>query len=157
IGIVQTIAGSEFLNPHGGSDIDELSHLVRMSPSGRLVFRPPSVFVSESRFGWFLILIIPLLLGTAGYLLLRTQRGRKLVFPALGLASVAAMVAGSRGTAVWSAMSIIVISLGMIWGAPRKVAEAYRLVKAIRRSFIFVILALGLAATLFSQTIGARW
>src|SRR5438874_2669589 len=44
----------------------------------------------------------------------------------------------------------------MLWRAPPKLGEGYRLVKAIRRSFIFVTLALSLAVVLFPQVIGAR-
>ena len=156
VGILQAIIGQDFLNPHGGADIDALGHLVRTTPSGRLVARPPSVFVSEGRSFDYLTLALILALGTAGYLLLRTQRGRKIVFPALALVAVATVLSGGRGAFVWGAANAVVLSVGMIWGAPPKLGEGYRLVKAVRRSFVFVTLALALTVTLFPDVVGAR-
>jgi hypothetical protein len=157
IGILQSIVGIEFLNPRSGRDIDELGHLVRYSPSGLAVTRPPSVFVSAGRFAEYLILVFVLGLGAAGYLLLRRQRGRKIVFPAVALVATAVMIAGGRGAFVYVVASAFVVPIGILWGAPRKVGEGYRLVKAIRRSFIFVAVALSLAVTIFPDVVGARW
>ena len=157
VGICQSVFGLDFLNPHSGQDIEYLGHLVRVTPSGLLVPRPPSVFVSDGRFAWYLIVAMPLALGAAGYLLLRSRRGRKLVFPALGLVAVAATVSGSRGGFIWVAASSVVVPVGMLWGAPAKVGEGYRLVKAIRRSFIFVTFAVVAMATLFPQVVGSHW
>ena len=157
IGIIQAVVGMDFLNPRSGRDIDELGHLVRVTPSGLLVTRPPSVFVSAGRSSDYLLLVFILGLGTAGYLLLRTKQGRKIVFPAVALIGVATMVSGGRGAFVYAMASALVLSAGMLWGAPPKLGEGYRLVKAIRRSFVFVALALSLAVTIFPDVIGARW
>ncbi len=157
VGILQAIVGLDFLNPKSGADIDELGHLVRYSPSGAAVPRPPSVFVSDGRFAQYLILAFILGVGTAGYLLLRTKQGRKLVFPAVALIAVATMVSGSRGNFVWVVASALVLPAGMLWGAPPKLGEGYRLVKAIRRSFIVVAVALSVSVMLFPDVIGARW
>jgi hypothetical protein len=156
VGILQAILGLDFLNPHGGADIDELGHLVRFTPSGVAVPRPPSVFVSDGRFAAYIILAFILGLGAAGYLLLRSGRGRKLVFPAVGLVALASVLAGGRGAFVFVAASAVVLPVGMLWGAPPGVGAGYRLVKAIRRSFIFVALAMSLAVILFPDVIGAR-
>jgi len=156
VGILQTIVGLDFLNPHGGEDIELLGHLVRVSPSGLLVARPPSVFVSDGRFAQYLILASILVLGTAGYLLLRPGRGRKLVFPSLGLVVLAATLSGGRGGFVYVVASTLVLAVGMLWGAPSGVGQGYRLVKAIRRSFIFVVLAVSLAVAFFPDVIGTR-
>ena len=40
VGILQAIVGLDFLNPHGGADIEELGHLVRYTPSGIAVLGP---------------------------------------------------------------------------------------------------------------------
>ena len=157
VGILQAIVGLDFLNPHGGKDIEELGHLVRMTPSGLAVPRPPSVFVSDGRFGDYLTLAFILGLGTAGYLLLRAKRGRKIVFPAVALVALATILSGGRGASAIGLVSALVLSAGMLWGAPPKLGEGYRLVKAIRRSLIFVTLALSLAVIAFPQVIGARW
>jgi hypothetical protein len=156
VGIGQTVIGQNFLNPHSGSDIDGLSHLTRLTPSGLSVARPPGVFVSEGRFFDYLTLIFILGMGTTGYLLLRSRQGRKIVFPALALVAVAGVLSGGRGVFVWLAATAIVLSLGMIWGAPPKLAEGYRLVKAIRRSFVFIALAMALAVVIFPEVVGAR-
>jgi len=156
LGIMQSILGLNFLNPKAGADIDDLGHLTRYTPLGIAVTRPPSVFVSDGRFAFYLILAFIIGLGAAGYLLLRTRRGRKVVFPAVALVGLAAMMSGSRGCVVYVAATALFLSAGMLWGAPPRRAEAYRLFKAIRRTFIVVALSLSLGAALFPQAIGAR-
>ncbi|HEV2382724.1 MAG TPA: hypothetical protein VG206_23400 [Terriglobia bacterium] len=156
VGILQAIIGQDFLNPRSGADINELAHNVRVTPSGLAVPRPPSVFVSEGRSFDYLTLALALGLGTVGYLLLRTKRGRKLVFPAVALVAVAIVMSGSRGGFVYAVVSALVLSAAMLWGAPAKAGEGYRLVKAIRRTFIFVALGVSLAVVLFPSVIGAR-
>jgi hypothetical protein len=157
VAILQAIVGLNFLNPYGGADIEELGHLVRYTPSGLAVPRPPSVFVSDGRFAQYVILSFILGLGAAGYLLLRTRRGRKTVLPAVGLVALAGVLSGSRGAFLYMAASALVLSAAMLWGAPRGLGEGYRLVKAIRRSFIFVALAMALAAIVFPDVTGAHW
>jgi hypothetical protein len=157
VGIVQSIVGLDFLNPHSGADIEELSHLVRQTPSGVSVPRPCSVFVSDGRFASYLLLAFILGMGTAGYLLLRTQSGRRLVFSALALVGVAAVMTGSRGTFSHVTISLIVLSVGFLWGAPRRAGGSWRLFKAIRRSFVMIALAAGVMIAVFPQQIGARW
>lgn len=156
VGILQTIFGLSFMNPYGGADIDELGHLTRYTPSGLAVIRPPSVFVSDGRFAEYMILACIMGLGTAGYILLRRGGGRWIVFPAVGLVVLASTLGGGRGAFVFMATSTIVLSTGMVWGAPARAGEAYRLVKAIRRSFIFVAIAGILAVSIFPDVIGAH-
>ena len=121
IGIIQSIVGVDFLNPHSGADIEELSHVVRFTSTGIHVARPTSVFVSDGRFGQYLILAFILGLGAAGYQLLRKSRGGIITFPAVALLAVAAMVSGSRGAFAWTAISALVLSAGMLWGAPTRI------------------------------------
>jgi hypothetical protein len=156
IGILQSILGLDFLNPHSGADIEELGHLVRTTPSGVLVARPPSVFVSDGRFTEYLVLAAILAVGTAGYLLLRKKGGRVIVFPALACVVVAAVLSGSRGAFMWVAGSAPLLAAGMLWGAPHAGGAAYRLAKAIRRAFTFVAVALFLTVVFFPNVIGAR-
>jgi len=157
VGIIQSIVGLNFLNPRTGSDIDGLSHLTRYTPSGLAVTRPPSVFVSDGRFTLYLILAFILGLGTVGYLLLKGGRGRKFAFPAVALIGMAGVVSGARGLFVYLIASALVLPAGMLWGAPPGLSAAYRLVKAIRRSFVLVALILSLGVILFPSVIGARW
>jgi hypothetical protein len=156
IGIAQSIIGLDFLNPKGGADIDDLGHLTRYTPSGLAVPRPPSVFVSDGRFAQYILLTFILGLGTLGYLLLRTTRGRKLVFPAVGLVALGAVMSGGRGVFAYVVASSLLIPAGLLWGAPPRSADTYRLFKAIRRSFIVVALSVTLATVLFPQAIGAH-
>ncbi len=156
VGILQAIIGQDFLNPHSGADIDVLSHEVRMTTSGLVVARPPSLFVSEGRFFDYLALALTLALGTAAYLILRAKRRRKIVFPAVALIVVAIVLSGSRTGLVYMVASALLLSAAILWGAPLKLGEGYRLVKAIRRTFVFVTLGVALAVVLFPSVIGAR-
>jgi hypothetical protein len=155
VGILQTIIGLDFLNPHGGADIDELGHTTRYTSTGIAVARPPSVFVSDGRFAQFLVVAFAIGMGSAGYVLLRQGRGRKIVFPAVALVALASTLSGGRGAFVFTVVSGLVISVGMLWGAPAQLAAAYRLVKALRRSFITIAMAGFIALTFFPSTIGA--
>jgi hypothetical protein len=112
--------------------------------------------VSDGRFSAYVTLAFIVGLGSAGFLLLRKCWGRILVFPAVGLLALAAALSGARSAFLYVLATSIVLPVGMIWGAPRGMGQAYRLVKAIRRSFIFVALAVSLAVTLFPNVIGAR-
>jgi hypothetical protein len=156
VGILQTIFGLDFLNPHGGADIEELSHLTRYTPSGLAVIRPPSVFVSDGRFAAYIIVVFILGLGAAGFLMLRRGPGRTIVFGGVGLTALAAAMTGSRGTFIYVIASGLLLSFGMIWGAPKRVGEGYRLVKAIRQSFIYVGLAVAMAVTVFPNVFAAH-
>src|ERR1019366_4642654 len=137
VGILQIIVGLDFLTPSGMADIDELGHGVRMTQAGLRVVRPPSVFVSDGRFANYLVLAFIMGLGDGGFMLLRSGRGRKIVFPAVSLVALATVLSGVRGAFVFVLASAIVLSAGMLWGAPATVGAGYRLVKAIRRSFVF--------------------
>ncbi len=157
VGIAQSVIGLEFLNPHSGADIDELAHLTRYTPSGLAVTRPPSVFVSDGRFGSYLTLTLIMGLGAAGYLFLRKVKGKKISVAAVALVVVGGVISGSRGAFVYLVASLLVLSAGMLWGAPATDSETYRLVKAIRRSFVYAALALALGVSLFPDVIAARW
>jgi len=156
IGIIQSVAGLDFLNPKVGGEIDELGHLTRYTPSGLAVPRPPSVFVSDGRFAQYTLLIFILGIGTAGYLLLRGRRGGKLVLPAVGVVGLAAVMSGGRGCFSYVAISSLLLPVGFLWGAPPRAAETYRLLKAIRRTVIVVALALTVGIILFPQEVGAH-
>ena len=111
--------------------------------------RPASVFVSDGRFSEYLILAFTLGVGAAGLLLLRSGRGRRTVFPAIGLVALATALSGSRSAFLFVVATAVVLSAGMVWGAPPRMGAGYRLVKAIRRSFVFVALTVTLAVILF--------
>jgi len=139
-------------------EIRELGALERQSPITHLkVSLPTATFVSSGRFAWYLILTWILTLGTTGYLLLRSRRGRKLAFPAVGLVAVAAMLSGSRGAVVYCAASAVVLAAAFLWGAPWRWRHAHRLWKAIRRSTLVAVGSLAILVFFFPAATGSRW
>lgn len=145
LGIIQGIVGPQFLNPPTlQHDIRELSTLEKVTPlTNEVFFLPCSVFVSTGRFGLYLILAVIVALGSAGYFVLSSLRGRGIVYIGMGALAVAGVMSGSRGVFLFSLISGAALSAGFLWGAPWKWGRGRRLVKAIRRSIIFA--GLGLA------------
>src|SRR5579863_981372 len=135
LGIAQSILGPKFLNPTViQEDIRDLSTLYRTAPiSGLMAYRPNGVFVSSGRFENFLNIAWVLAMGFAGYLLLRSRRGRTLAFVALAVIGVASIMSTSRGVVMWNAGSTLVIVAAFLWGAPWRQGEARRIFRAIQR------------------------
>jgi hypothetical protein len=158
LGIAQAIVGNSFLNPVVlAPELRDLGDLNKVTPLTNQVFNlPDSVFVSAGRFDMYLIVAFILVLGTAGYLLLHSRRGRKIVFVAVAVIGGAALFSGSRGTVVYIAASTLVLAVGFLWGAPWRAGQAHRLVKAIRRSFIVGALGLAAVLLLFPDEAGSR-
>ena len=129
LGVLQSFGGGGFLNPEGmAPELYELSHLVRQAPQSHLMAaRATSVFVSDGRFGMFLLLLFILAFGTAGYLLLSTKRGRTVVFIAVGTVALATLMSSSRGTFVYMIFDTIVLTLALLWGAPWRQRQVFRL------------------------------
>jgi hypothetical protein len=146
VGICQAILGNSFLNPAVlAPELQDLGNLYKVSPlSGRMLSLPDSVFVSSGRFGLYLILVTILMAGAAGYLVLYTERSRKIVFVAIALVGGAVLLNGSRGAVMYSALSALVLAAAFLWGAPWRQRQAHRALRAVRRSLIMA--ALGLAA-----------
>ncbi len=157
VGIIQSVYKMEFLNPMGGEDIDELSHMTRMTYSGEMVHRAPSVFVSEGRFGTYVFIAFLIGIAGAAYLLLRSKRGRKFVFPGLGLVVLGGIMTGSRGAVSYIGITAVLLSAAFVWGAPLGKVASYRLVKAIRQSFIYIALAVALLTILFPESVLPRF
>ncbi len=159
LGIIQALVGPTFLNPSVmAPEIHALSHIMRVAPiSGRLVYRPTSVFVSDGRFAWYLVQMVILGLGAAGYLLLRTKRGRLPVFLCIGLLAAAIALSGSRGALLYAAGSALVVGAALLWGAPWKKQEGLRMVRAIQRSFLLAGLGITVLLLWFPSALGARW
>jgi len=159
LGIIQAIVGASFLNPRVlAPDIEYLSSVYRYAPiTGVEIYRPTSVFVSDGRFSWYLILAWLIGLGAVGYLVLRRQRGRHLIFVGTALVAVAVMLCGSRGTFIFVGASSLIVAAAFLWGAPWRWGRGRRLVTAIRRGFIAAVVGLVIAVVLFPDAIGARW
>lgn len=159
VGIIQAIIGNTFLNPTVlAPEIAHLGDLDKATPIGGQAFNlPDSIFVSNGRFGAYLVVAFIVVLGATGCLLLsRARRGQKLILLSVGVLGAATVLSGDRGPLVYVVASALILVVGFIWGAPRRPTQARLLVKAIRRSAI--VAALGLAAILiiFPQEAGTR-
>lgn len=158
LGIAQAIIGHQFLNPaHLDPDLQVLGDLSKVSPlSHREFYLPTSVFVSTGRFALFLLIALILCVAAIAYLLLHTSRRRKIVFLGTAVVGAAILLSGSKTALVGGGMSVLVLSVGFLWGAPWRWRQTHRLVRAIRRSV--VVGALGLAAliSLFPEAAGSR-
>ncbi len=158
MGIVQSVFGSDILNPEDmAPELYTLAHDIRGARSGALFTRPNSVFVSDGRFSLFLVFVFILAFGTAGYLLMRTRKGRPLVFIAVGVVVLATVLSGVRGTFVHLIINGTVLSLALLWGAPWRQRQAFRLGKAIRLAATFAGIAILIGVTFFPQAVQARW
>jgi hypothetical protein len=158
LGIVQAIVGHSFLNPRTlAPELAELGELDKVTPlSNQLFSLPSSVFVSNGRFANYLMLVFIFAFGTAGYLLLHTLRSRKIVFISIAVVGVAIFFSGSRGAVLFTLLSALALTAGVLWGAPWRWRQAHRLIKAIRRSAILGVAALVVALLLFPDEAGSR-
>jgi len=159
LGIAQSILGHTFLNPENPApELRELSTLYRVAPiSGAVVYRPTSVFVSDGRYGNFLLISWNIIFGFGGYLLLRHRRGRVLAFVALFTAVAGIALASSRGTLMWSAGSTIVGSLAFLWGAPWRQREVIRVLRTVQRAAVGIVLAITLLFFIFPDALLGRF
>lgn len=158
LGIGQAILGQQFLNPeHLAPELEDLGNLNKTTPlSHQVLYLPDSVFVSSGRFAFFATLSVFLLLATAAYLLLAAKRGRKIAYVSLGLSVVAVTLCGSRGAFVSTVIAAVVLCAAFLWGAPWRWRQAHRLVRAMRRSVIAVVLGLTVLLVLFPEEAGSR-
>ena len=158
LGIAQAIFGIDFMNPADqASEIYELSHVVRYSPiTHQMVFAPSSTFVSAGRFSFYLVLLWTLALGALGYLLLSRRVSALYGCLGLGVVTAAIMTSGTRGPFVFAVGSAFVIVAAFLWGAPWRWGEGHRMVKALRRAFMFGGLGLILMFQFFPISIGSN-
>jgi hypothetical protein len=159
LGIAQSLLGHTFLNPENPApELRELSTLYRVSPiSGAVVYRPTSVFVSDGRYGNFLLISWNIIFGFGAYLLLRHRRGRLLAFLALFIAVAGIALASSRGTLMWSSGCTLIGSLAFLWGAPWRQREVIRVLRTVQRAAIGIALALTMLFFIFPGALLARF
>ena len=159
LGIAQSVLGVQFLTPdNSAAELYELSHLTRFSPiTHQEVFAPSSVFVSAGRFSYYMILLWILAMGMQGYLLLARRPGAKYGFLGLGVVTVAVMVTGTRTPFVFVIGSAFVMSAAFLWGAPWRWGQGHRMVKSLRRAFLFGGIGLILMVEVFPTVIGGNW
>jgi hypothetical protein len=158
LGIVQAIMSPTFLTPTDlAPELRELGTLERYSPiTNQRVFRPTSVFVSDGRFAWFLLLMWLLAVGALGFALLRQRRAPKVYYVATALLTLAIFLSGVRTTFVVTGASVVILFAAFLWGAPWRWGTGQRLVKAMRRSIIFGAAGIFLAVLLYPEALGAR-
>jgi hypothetical protein len=159
VGIVQALGANNFLNPaNEAPELLELSHESRMAPQSGLVnIRPPSVFVSEGRFAFFLFLFFILAFGAVAYVALRKQRGRPLVFSTLAAVSLATILHGGRGDFVYFIVGAVVLTLAFLWGSPWRRTQAFRLRRAISVAAVSIVLVVAAAVVFFPDEVRSRW
>jgi len=159
LGIVQSVVGLNFLNPTSlAPEISQLATLTRLTPLSHLETpAPTSVFVSAGRFSAYMILVTIVAMGGQGYLLLTRRKRAAYGFLAIGVAVVGAMQSASRGSIVYTVVSVLFLSAGFLWGAPWKWGQGRILVKALRRALFVGGAGLLLMVELFPASIGANW
>jgi hypothetical protein len=158
VGIAQAILGNSFLNPAVLSpELQELGDLQKSTPISNQSFNlPDSVFVSAGRYSLFLILAVILALGTSGYLLLHSKKGRGLTYLVTGSLGAAALLSGSRTAVIYVFGSAMILPVGFLWGAPWRQRQAHRMVKAIRWSGALFLLGLVVFFAAFPEAMGSR-
>jgi hypothetical protein len=144
LGIAQAILGHTFLNPEvAADDLRELSTLYRTAPiTGAIIYRPTSVFVSDGRFGSYMIFAWLITFGVIGYLLLRNRQGRTFGTLCLAVMTVAVVLTGSRGALLWTGGSAAVSTVAFLWGGPWRQRGLTRILRTIQRAVLFGALAL---------------
>lgn len=158
LGVFQAIQGPQFLNPvELDSNIRDLSLMMRRAPiSGEVVYRPNSVFVSDGRFAFYLVLMWLISFGAVGYSFLRKRSGRTFSFLALGMVTVALALQGSRGGLMWTCGNALVTTAAFLWGAPRKGRDGWGIISVIRNASLICGICLFVIVLVFPKEIGAR-
>ena len=159
LGVTQSVLGSSFLTPEDTApELYTLSHVTRYSPvTHQAAYATSSVFVSAGRFSFYLILLWTLALGGLGYMLLSRRGNAKYGYLGIGVITVAVMTSGTRGSFVFTVGSSFVIAAAFLWGAPWRWGQGHRMVKALRRGFLFGGLALILMLQVFPKVLGGDW
>jgi hypothetical protein len=159
LGIAQSVLGFSFLTPtDSASELYELSHLMRYSPvTHQAVTASSSVFVSAGRLSFYLVMLLIIALGVQGHLLLSRRPGAKYGYLGMGVITVAVMTTGTRTPFVFAIGSLFVMTAAFLWGAPWRWGQGHRMVKALRRGFLFGGLGLILMVEVFPTVIGGHW
>jgi hypothetical protein len=159
IAVIQATVNINFLNPAKlAPEIVELGSLTRTSPvTHQMIKAPTGVFVSSGRFGEFLIVTWILAIAMLCHLLLARRRGVLYAFVAIGTISAAAVLSGSRAAIIFMIASALVMTAGLLWGAPWRWGQGRPLAKALRYSLLAAGAGLLLLVQLSPQTFGANW
>jgi hypothetical protein len=158
LGIIQAIVGNSFLNPaHLAPELADLGDLYKTSPlTGHLVSLPDSVFVSAGRYGLYLDFVVIFIIGAAGYMVFYTKASRNFIFAVIGIVGAAVLLNGARGPLMYSILSVLVLTVGLVWGAPWRHRQAHRTLKAVRRALTMAALGLAAVILIFPDETGSR-
>jgi hypothetical protein len=158
VGITQAIVGHSFLNPANlAPELRDLGQMDRVTPiSGQVLAVPSSVFVSAGRYDQYLILMFVIALGSAGYILLHTEKSRLLTMTSIGGIVGATAFCGSRGAVAYMIIGGLALAVGFMWGAPWRRRQAHRMLKALRRAVIVSAIAFAAILLLFPDEIAPR-
>jgi hypothetical protein len=159
LGVAESVLGTAFLTPDDiAPELYGLTHVVRYSPVTNLASASTSsIFVSSGRFSYYLILLWILVMGAIGYMLLSRRPGAKYGFLGMGVVTVAVLISGTRTPFVFVVASALIMTAGFIWGASWSWVQGHRLVKALRRTFLFGAIGVILMAEVFPFALGGRW
>jgi hypothetical protein len=158
LGIVQAVVGHDFLNPPQlAPELEGLGRLTRTAPiSGVQVVRPSSVFVSDGRFGCYMLLMLIVSLAAAAYAHMTRSRWRLLPVATAGLTAGALYMLGSRGALVFGLCGFaVLLAVMMVSRVRRKHRIGLRL--AVGRSLAAFVLAIAGLTVVFGQAAAARW
>lgn len=158
VGMIQAVIGNSFFNP--GSlppELIDAANFEKVAPiSGQVLTLPNSIFVSPGRFAYYLMLAATLNIGTVGYLLLSSKGQRKIVFVSIGAIAAATLFSGSRTAVIFVALTAIVVSAGLLWGASGEAGMLRKIFKIVGWSAAIVVFGLSLAATIYPEAVGSR-
>lgn len=156
LGIAQGIVGLDFLNPGELAPELHLARLVRQAPiTGALVPRPTSVFVSDGRFAWYMLVAFLLGVGGTAYALALRDRKTLILAAATGIVAAAIVVSGSRGTFMYALGSTAILAAALQWGSSRPLRA--RATRATQLVLLGIGLGIVLVLVLFPEAVGARW
>ncbi len=159
LGIAQGIVGLDFLNPEDlAPELHALGRELRYAPlSGAEVARATSVFVSEGRYGSFMLFCYIMTLGATAMLAARQLRPRLLMMGAAAVALVATLLHGSRAGFLYALLTSV--TLGVLYlvrwqpPAPGRRAAGRLLRGGLAAALVFVVAL----AAVFPRQVGARW
>lgn len=155
LGIVQGIVGQNFLNP---AVVDESLVLYEMrGTSGNMFYRGNSVFVSDGRFGAYLILMWALGFGTIGYLTSRRSRRSIVFFLCAAVVAAAILLSGVRTALVYSLLGTGVMGIAWFYGASLSDDQWRRINKGVRRGVLFAVAGVLCVAILYPSALARRW
>ncbi len=150
VGIIQASGWRTFLNPPTlAPELQSLGHLARYIPGLRkIILAPPSVFVSQARYMSFVALMLTLLLGALATNAFEHRPNRAL-YGLLALLGAAIYVGGSKGTLIYSLLTLLGMSGALLWGMRNRPWLGQRVARMLRRGLVVLFLGLVALAYLF--------